>query len=94
MLRSALSLLGDAKKMEVPNKFQAKFPNNWRGFNNAGVLALWTGDMASAESSLNRANELSPKWCGISNMGVVAKNKGNIKKAEELSSKQKLKVLM
>jgi tetratricopeptide (TPR) repeat protein/outer membrane protein OmpA-like peptidoglycan-associated protein len=83
MLYLATITNDNAKKMEVYNKFQAKFPNDWRGFNNSGALALSTGDIATAESKLNRANELSPEnGVVLANMGVVAKNKGNIKQAE------------
>lgn len=85
MLHLATITTDNAKKMEVYNKFQTKFPNDWRGFNNAGALALSTGDMATAESNLTRANELSPEnGVVLANMGVVAKNKGNTKQAEDL----------
>ena len=85
MLHLAIILTDDAKKMEVYNKFQVKFPNDWRGFNNGGALALTTGDMAKAGNDLTRANELSPEnGTVLANMGVVAKNKGNIKQAEDL----------
>ena len=85
MLHLAIILTDDAKKMEVYNKFQVKFPNDWRGFNNAGALALTTADMAKAGNDLTRANELSPEnGAVLANMGVVAKNKGNIKQAEDL----------
>ena len=85
MLHLAIILTDDAKKMEVYNKFQVKFPNDWRGFNNGGALALTAGDMAKAGNDLTRANELSPEnGAVLANMGVVAKNKGNIKQAEDL----------
>jgi tetratricopeptide (TPR) repeat protein len=85
MLHLALIATDNVKKMEVYNKFQTKFPNDWRGFNNAGALALTTGDMAKAGNDLTRANELSPEnGAVLANMGVVAKNKGNIKQAEDL----------
>jgi tetratricopeptide (TPR) repeat protein len=85
MLHLALITTDNVKKMEVYNKFQTKFPNDWRGFNNAGALALITGDMAKAGNDLTRANELSPEnGAVLANMGVVAKNKGNIKQAEDL----------
>lgn len=85
ILHLALITTDNVKKMEVYNKFQTKFPNDWRGFNNAGALALTTGDMAKAGNDLTRANELSPEnGAVLANMGVVAKNKGNIKQAEDL----------
>ncbi len=74
----------DAKKMEIYTKYQTLFPNDWRGYNNAGALALSKGDMATAETNLNRANELAPETgVVLANLGVVAKNKGNIKQADQ-----------
>lgn len=75
----------NTKKMELYSKFESRFANDWRGYNNLGALYLAAGDYNNAEKELNRANELSPENpVVLSNLGVVAKNKGDIKRAEEL----------
>ncbi len=81
-----LATIADAaKRMDVYNKFVAKFPNDWRGYNGLASLYIANGDYASASTQLTKANELSPENVTIiANMGVVAKNTGDVKRAEEL----------
>lgn len=85
MIHLASITSDNAKKMEIYSKYETKFANDWRGYNNMGALYIAAGDYNKAETELNRANELSPENpLVLANLGVVAKNKGNIKRAEEL----------
>lgn len=74
-----------AKRADLYNKFIAKYPNDWRGYNNLGAIYLSSGDYAKAEAQLNRANELSPEnGTVLANLGAAVKNNGDIKRAESL----------
>lgn len=85
LIRLAAITPENARKMEIYSKYETRFANDWRGYNNLGALYIISGDYAKAETELNRANELSPENpLVLANLGIIAKNKGDIKRAEEL----------
>ena len=85
LLHLATITTDNTKRMDIYNKFVAKFPNDWRGYNNLGAMYLAAGDYTNANTQLTRANELSPENVTVlANLGVAAKNAGNVTRAEEL----------
>ena len=63
----------------------ATHPNDYRSFNNLGVLALEAGQIAEAGSQFEKAKAVNDKNGEVmNNMGIVAAMNGDHKKAKEL----------
>ena len=61
-----------------------QFPNDWRGFNDAGMILFETGKVAQAKADFE-ANALSANNKTIkNNLGAVELINGNVKEAEVL----------
>ena len=62
-----------------------QFPNDWRGFNDAGMILFETGKVAQAKADFEKANALSANNKTIkNNLGAVELINGNVKEAEVL----------
>lgn len=73
------------QKKAIYNKMAATHPNDYRSFNNLGVLALEAGQMAEARSQFEKAKAANDKAGEVmNNMGIVAAMDGDHKKAKEL----------
>jgi tetratricopeptide (TPR) repeat protein len=72
-----------AAKAAIYANVSKMFPNDWRGFNNAGGVNLMQNKLEEAQAQFEKANTLSPNNpVVLNNMGVIAMKKGDRKTAE------------
>lgn len=67
----------DSEKMAFYTSAQKQFPNDYRGFNNAGVVAYRMGDMAKAKDMFNKAKGINASAEVHNNLGVMARLDGD-----------------
>ena len=59
------------------------YPNDYRAYNNLGLLAYQKGDMATAESFFNKAKSINSNAAAVNaNMALIELGKGNVAAAE------------
>ncbi len=82
----AASLTNDPEKQKaIYTSFTKIYSDDWRGFNNLGIILLNQGDIEGASSDLEKADRLDPKNPVVqNNLGCVALKKNEVLKAEEL----------
>lgn len=73
----------DDNKLKVYQNFTRRFPEDYRGFNNAGVILLKQGKIAEAESQLDKAKRVSNNAKVNNNLGVLNIVKGDRQASEE-----------
>jgi len=80
----AATLTKDAnKKLAIYNSFMKQFPNDWRGYNNAGMVLVKQQKAADAKSLFEKAEKLNNNEPIIkNNLGVCALKEGDLAKAE------------
>ena len=77
----------NAMKMAIYKSFVKQFEDDWRGYNNLGMVQVWEGDFDAAGKNFEKADQLNPKNPIIqNNLGVVALKGGDTNKAKELFS--------
>jgi Flp pilus assembly protein TadD len=73
------------KQLAIYNSATKQFPNDWRGFNNAGMVLVKQGKAADAKPLFEKAEKLSNNEPIIkNNLGVCAMKEGDLAKAETL----------
>jgi tetratricopeptide (TPR) repeat protein len=66
------------------------YPNNWKAFNNAGVIEMKLGNINEAGADFEKANNLAPDQAEVvNNLGAIAMVKGDNQKAKQLFEKAK-----
>ena len=77
-----------AKKAEIYKAVAAKYPNDFRAYNNLAKISAIEGNAAKAREYINKAAKLNAKAPEvITNMGVIAMMEGNYAQArKDLSS--------
>jgi len=76
------------QKEEVLNAYTAKVTGDWRGFNDLAIVNMQSNNLTSAESNLNKANELSANnGAVLANMGALARAKGDYAGAQAMYQK-------
>jgi len=84
----AATLTNDAAKKEaIYTQATKQFPNDYRGYNNLGLLAYQAGDFAKAESFFNKANSVKSAPEVNMNLGLIALKKGDKAAAESYFGK-------
>lgn len=85
----AATLTGnDAEKERIYQYITVNFPQDYRGWNNLGVLFYQQGDINKATQSFNRAAQISPNAPEVNmNLALIALINNDIDKAEELLGK-------
>jgi len=73
-----------AEKIRIYKKASELFPNDFRGFNNLGMVYMLDGNVAEARRSFQNALQVEPNNPDVNyNAGVAAMAEGDLKKAEE-----------
>lgn len=81
----AATLTEDNAKKETIYKETIKlFPNDYRAYNNVGMMRFFAGDLAAAEAMFNKANQVTANPESNMNLGLIALTNGNQAKAEQL----------
>ena len=77
----------NAMKMAFYKSFIKQFEDDWRGYNNLGMVQVWEGDYDAAANNFEKADKLDPKNPIVqNNLGVIALKNGDTAKAKELFS--------
>lgn len=85
LLYAATLFDNDADKLAVYETVTSQFPNDWRGFNDAGMILFEMGKVAQAKADFDKANSLSANNKIVkNNLGAVELKNGNVKEAEVL----------
>lgn len=85
LLYAAALFDNNADKLAVYETAMSQFPNDWRGFNDAGMVLFEMGKVAQAKADFEKANSLSPNNKVVkNNLGAVELKNGNVKEAEVL----------
>lgn len=84
----AATLTDDAAKKEsIYTQATKQFPNDYRAYNNLGLLAYQAGDFAKAESFFKKANSIKSTPEVNMNLGLIALKKGDKAAAESYFGK-------
>lgn len=85
LLYSATLFDNDADKLAIYETAMKQFPEDWRGFNDAGMILFEMDKIAQAKVNFDKANTLSPNNKVVkNNLGAVELKNGNVKEAEVL----------
>ena len=81
----AATLTNDnAEKARIYNEASKLYPNDYRTWNNVGMMAFRAGDLAKAEQMFNKANSIKNNPEANMNLGLIALTKGDKAKAQQL----------
>ena len=85
LLYSATLFENNADKLAIYETAKKQFSNDWRGFNDAGMILFEMGKVAEAKTNFQKADELSANNKVVkNNLGAVELKNGNINDAEVL----------
>ena len=84
ILYAATLTNNDAEKTAIYNKASELYPNDYRTWNNVGMMAFCAGDLAKAEQMFNKANSVKNNPEANMNLGLIALTKGDQAKAQRL----------
>jgi Flp pilus assembly protein TadD len=74
-----------AKQKAIYTSFTKIYADDWRGFNNLGMVLINQGDVDGASVNFEKADKLDPKNPIVqNNLGCVELKRNNLAKAEEL----------
>ena len=80
----AATLTNDnAEKTRIYNEAAKLYPNDYRTWNNIGMMAFRAGDLAKAEEMFNKANSIKNNPEANMNLGLIALTKGDQAKAQQ-----------
>ncbi len=74
----------DAEKAAIYAHASDLYPDDYRTWNNVGMMAFRAGDVAKAEEMFNKANSIKNNPESNMNLGLVALTNGDQAKAEQL----------
>jgi len=85
LLYAATLFEGNEDKLAIYETATKQFPNDWRGFNDAGMILFEMGKVAQAKADFEKANNLSANNKTVkNNLGAVELKNGNVREAEVL----------
>lgn len=74
----------NAEKTRIYNEASKLYPNDYRTWNNVGMMAFRAGDLAKAEQMFNKANSVKNNPESNMNLGLIVLTKGDQAKAQQL----------
>ncbi len=74
----------DAEKMAIYTKASELYPNDYRTWNNIGMMAFKAGDLDKAEKMFNKSNSIENNASANMNLGLIALTKGDQAKAQQM----------
>ncbi len=87
-LLKAATLFDDMnKKLAIYKAVSKQFPNDWRGFNNAGYVYFMQNKLSDAKAEFEKALAVSKEPAINNNLGAVARLMGDNEKAKEYYGK-------
>ena len=88
LLYAATLTNDNARKEAIYKKTVELYPNDYRAYNNLGMMAYANGDLAAAENYFKQAASKSANAAEVNtNLGLIALTKGNVADAETYLSK-------
>lgn len=84
ILYAATLTNNDAEKIAIYTKASELYPNDYRTWNNVGMMAFRAGDLDKAEQMFNKANSVKANPESNMNLGLIALAKGDQAKAQQL----------
>lgn len=85
LLYSATLFDSNADKLAVYETAVKQFPNDWRGYNDAGMILFEMGKIDEAKADFQKADQLDANNKVVkNNLGAVELKNGNLKEAEVL----------
>ncbi len=85
LLYSATLFDSNADKLAIYETAMKQFPNDWRGYNDAGMVLFEMGKVDQAKADFQKADQLSANNKVVkNNLGAVELKNGNVKEAEVL----------
>ena len=85
LLYAATLFDGGGDKLAIYETAMKQFPNDWRGFNDAGMILFEMGKVDQAKADFQKADQMSANNKVVkNNLGAVALKNGNVKEAEVL----------
>lgn len=84
ILYAATLTNNDAEKETIYKKASELYPNDYRTWNNVGMMRFKAGDLAQAEQMFNKANSVKSNPESNMNLGLIALTKGDKAKAQQL----------
>ena len=88
LLYAATLTNDNARKEAIYKKTVELYPNDYRAYNNLGMMAYANGDLASAENYFKQAASKSANAAEVNtNLGLIELTKGNVANAETYLSK-------
>ena len=73
-----------AEKEAIYTKASQQYANDYRTWNNIGMMRFKAGDLAKAEEMFNKANSVKANSESSMNLGLIALTKGDNAKAQQL----------
>ena len=83
ILYAATLTNNDAEKAAIYEKATELYPNDYRTWNNAGMMAFKKGDLNKAEQMFNKSNSVKNNNEANMNLGLIALTKGDQAKAQQ-----------
>lgn len=88
LLYAATLTNDNARKKAIYKKTVELYPNDYRAYNNLGMMAYANGDLATAENYFKQAASKSSNAAEVNtNLGLIELTKGNVANAETYLSK-------
>ena len=85
LLYAATLFDNNGDKLAVYETAKKQYPEDWRGFNDAGMILFEMGKVAQAKADFQKADQMSANNKVVkNNLGAVELKNGNVKEAEVL----------